>query len=647
MIEHSLRTISVGIVLMLSVYVKALSSDVDKEVVIVDNGKPVSVIVLPKNATKFQSQAAFELQKIIKNSSLAEIPIYGEDKLPNLSGNTVKILIGENQLSRNYGYDVINLKPEEFRIIALDRALIILGDEYNSPDGELTTDVALSAVSYLADNYLGVRFLWPGELGTYIPEHKTISFPQFDIKHQPKLVKRVFRSRKLPEYLKWASLHSAEGSRVDYRFMHSFRPEGDNGDWWKMYRDTMPDLFAKDPMGVVKLRVDENTNRPENVHFYQLCISNPDVIEIIENTWKNAGMPDFWDITPNDGNGFCTCDNCRNLDIRLTGFAYTKEEIWNRPPYVELTSRYAWYWNLVLERLKKFNPNVKVGVQFYSAYRNPNIKFKLEKGIVGEMVHGFDFSLWEKWNNAGVEMIGLRPNWWHMGANAPHLPLQLIGKYIEKAREAGMVSIDMDTMVEYWATQGAYYYLVARLISRPDLNTDDVIEEYCSAFGSAHIYIKSYLEFWENYHVKVAYNIPAGGQLSQDSTGIYETICKEHFGEVKHPLVGHWLTMPYIYSDDILNTAKLILDSAENVLQLNEVKERQRIVFLRQGLNQVSLTNKIILSKSIEDKTQNVKNLKKFGIAMENEFGYWGSEGIWLMSHWGIIGDEIMYVDDM
>jgi hypothetical protein len=39
-----------------------------------------------------------------------------------------------------------------------------------------------------------------------------------------------------------------------------------------------------------------------------------------------------------------------------------------------------------------------------------------------------------------------------MGACGPNLPLRQVGSYIEKARDAGMVMLYMDTMMEYWIT---------------------------------------------------------------------------------------------------------------------------------------------------------------------------------------------------
>ena len=392
----------------------------------------------------------------------------------------------------------------------------------------------------------------------------------------------------------WAAHHQVAGERVDYRFAHSFRKGQTNGDWWGRFHETRPDMLAKNPAG----QVGYPNGKPDRV---KLCISNPAVTEEILRLWRAAGKPDFWDVTPNDGNCFCSCDGCRKLDQEYGDVTYTKEEIWSRPPHVSLTDRYVWFWNQLIREMRKQNPNAKIGVYFYSAYRDPPKRLRLEDGIVGEIVHGFDFEFWKSWQAVGAKEIGLRPNWWHMGANAPHLPLHTVGSYIEQARENGMRWIKMDTLVEYWAAQGPYYYLVARLIARPDLSTEEIIAEYCDAFGAASADIRRYLDFWEEYHQRVAYNVPAGGSLSQDPDGLYERVCREQWGSVVHPLSGHWRTLPWIYTPEVLARGRAILDDAES--KASDDPTRLRIQFLRDGLTQVEKTAAVLKAKKTDRET--------------------------------------------
>jgi hypothetical protein len=263
---------------------------------------------------------------------------------------------------------------------------------------------------------------------------------------------------------------------------------------------------------------------------------------------------------------------------------------------------------------------------------------KLEEGVIGEIVRGWDIAYWKAWQEVGAREIGLRPNWWHMGANAPHLPLRDVGAYVEQARDRDMRWIKMDTLNEYWATQGPFYYLVARLASRRDLTTEDVVDEYCACFGAASKDIRRYIDYWEAFHKDVAYNIPAGGSLSQDLDGLYETVCRREYGHVLHPLQGHWRTLPLIYTPEVLAEGHAILDAAAS--EAGSDPTRERIAFLRDGLVQVALTNVVMKTRN-EERAAAIQNLIDFTHQSEKRYGYWGSNGLSRMRHWGAIGRDV------
>ena len=311
-----------------------------ESLVLVQNGAPKTIIILPQDHNTFQLDAVKDFQHTIKRASGADIPIRISDSLDAVN-HEIKIVLGPSTLTDQLGIDAGDLKEEEFRLLVRDHYLIILARDNESGSAKLQSRVTMWAFSYLLDHVVGVRWLWPGELGTFVPQAKTIRIPAFDVRFQPALVKRVFRSRKIPEYLDWAAHHTVEGSRVNLQFVHSFRANGNNGPWWDTFHQTRPELLAKNPQGKPEL----SGGRTD---FFKMCISNPDVADEIIKTWITAGSPDFWDMTTNDGNGFCTCDSCRALDLKYGDVRYTKEEIWHRPPHVGLTDRYVWFWNMMI-----------------------------------------------------------------------------------------------------------------------------------------------------------------------------------------------------------------------------------------------------------------------------------------------------------
>src|SRR5690606_6491202 len=136
-----------------------------------------------------------------------------------------------------------------------------------------------------------------------------------------------------------------------------------------------------------------------------------------------------------------------------------------------------------------------------------------EPGMVLQVVDSYTDEArdnWNKWYEAGAK-LQLRPNWWHTGAAAPHLPLHKAGEFFRFTRDHAMIGFDFDSIMGHWGTQGANYYLIARLAARPDLSVDEVLAEYASAFGAAAPAILDYLRYWEAFTDRAAYNVSAGG----------------------------------------------------------------------------------------------------------------------------------------
>lgn len=50
---------------------------------------------------------------------------------------------------------------------------------------------------------------------------------------------------------------------------------------------------------------------------------------------------------------------------------------------------------------------------------------------------------------------------------------------------SGMVATDHDSLTGHWATQGPNLYTAVRPHVRPDAPSDQLMEEYCQAFGPA------------------------------------------------------------------------------------------------------------------------------------------------------------------
>jgi hypothetical protein len=608
----------------------------NNSICLVKNGKPNMGIYAPKDTQKMSQLAIKDFIKTIERASGAVVEEKDEKLLGTAPKGQIKMIFGPSRLTDSVLGKSTAVQPEEFKIITKGEFLVILAKDIQRQLAVRSTMTTAFALGHIMENYMGVKWLWPGELGTQIPKTKDITIPEMNFTKQPKLVRRRFNLPQKEDDLKlWASYHRAMGERINYNFMHSFRKIGSNGDWWADFYEKKPSLLAQSPNGKPEFLFKDD--------FFKVCTSNPETVDEIVSRWQKAGAPDIWDVTFNDGNGWCCCDACQALDKKYGGNEYKKEDIWRGAEHVNLTERMVHFWNNTIKKMRTINPNAQITVFLYGRHKEAPVHQKLEAGILGEMVHGYNFEKWHDWAKAGIDGIGLRPNWWHMGANAPHLPLHVTGNYIKTAHKNRMTHLFMDSMNEYWATQGVYYYMVARLADNEDLSIDAIIDEYCSAFGKASNDVKDYIAYWEKYHEKVAYNIPAGGKLSVDTNGIYEVESRKNFKDVLHPLSGHWKMMPYIYTADVLDKANAILQKALKNAN-GDATATKRVSYLQDGLRHVALTIEYL--KANKDKKETtLKAIGEFNKTMRQKYGYWNTQELARMKEWGLIGKEFK-VDD-
>ena len=165
---------------------------------LVKDGKPRSVIILDKQAPDSVRFAARELQEHVAKASGVNPPI--QDSTENLAPQTIGIYLGETKAARTLGVEFAKLKSDAFRIIAKDRCLVIAGRDHRGPPviglrnpwwpvevynaklkiGAFGEAGTLNGVYHFLEQYCGVRWYMPGDLGTVIPRQPTIRVPVMD-----------------------------------------------------------------------------------------------------------------------------------------------------------------------------------------------------------------------------------------------------------------------------------------------------------------------------------------------------------------------------------------------------------------------------------------------------------------------------------
>jgi hypothetical protein len=337
------------------------------------NGKATAVIVLADSPSEAARLAAADLQRYLKRITGADFAVQPESALARHAG--AAIVIGATRLSAAAGIDPAKLAPEGYRMLTASGKLFLVGADRNARDRG-----SFYAVCALLED-LGVRWLWPGELGTILPRKDTLTVMPVDRTAAPAMHLRQFRDSidnmgagRLPkgmdyfgmdrtrhaamveESREWTA-HQRIGSNATANYGHAF------GAWWQKYHETHPEYFAMMPDG--------SRQWPwTNYDRVKLCISNP---RVLEQWWEEAraflkNNPDALSVsaTPNDNayDGHCTCAACEKWDpaegevYQMTWKSGGQQVV---KPHVALSDRYFHFYNLAAGKLAREFPDKMVG----------------------------------------------------------------------------------------------------------------------------------------------------------------------------------------------------------------------------------------------------------------------------------------------
>lgn len=500
------------------------------------SGEARAIIVTASSPSSAAKTGAKILSDHVFQISGARLKIVTEDKLKSDATLPHHILVGKSDSAEKLGIDAESLKPGEIIIQTFPNAIVLLGNddpESTDPDG------TRYAVCTFLENSLGVRFLWPGELGKVVPKQADLSVPKIDLRFAPILLQRKIRmgssftdrmerggeqlgitkedyDKKLPEARAtksfdsgWSSWHRLGGS-LQLASGHSF------GDAWKKWGKDHPEWFAMAPNG--------SRDQSSSASRARLCVSNSDLIEAVAKdriaTINKTGQTSI-SIGPNDGGttSFCVCPECEALDaptdrkIELIDFSPGADR--RKFEHVPLTDRYIYFWNKIAERVTEVHPDVWLTADAYSAYSAPPVKAKLHPNIairyvgvtyLNEERRHQGLADWDAWAKAASK-IYFRSNLLLAGRRegTPVVYVHKLADDFKKLAPNRMIGTDLDSCMHNWATQGLNYYVMSKLLWDPDLDVDELIDDYCrSGFGAGAESVKQYFLLLEELTNQIA-----------------------------------------------------------------------------------------------------------------------------------------------
>jgi len=439
----------------------------DAALPLVRDGESSTVIYHEAQAPSSVVDAAEELQVMLTRATGATLTISN-------TPTERMICLGNNAAARSAGVSLASIPLEGYRIVGKDSNLYICGPDTGkgerTPQGGTSSGTRNGVYTFL-ERFVGVRWLMPGDHGTYIPQQRDITVPDVDFTDRP-----GFLNRRVP-------------------YIQERRPEVKT--WWKRqklglsltlshghnWRAIPASAFKQNP----EWFADGGGVRVPPVGEYKLCTTNEGMIRAFADAAIAAfdRSPDrtTYSLSPSDGGGWCTCAECTAL--------YELDPNGKR----SVTPAILHFYNRVAKRVAEKYPDKVLCGYVYAAYvfppKNP---IKLEPNVFLVWAPSFDYGftlfrpeLQEQWERLVPQWTEVTrniayydlPNCVHNGAGAPNPPgLKILSFLYPRLKKAGMKGVYVYGN-QAWGHSAVMDYLLAKLAWNPELDLDASFEEFC------------------------------------------------------------------------------------------------------------------------------------------------------------------------
>ncbi len=404
------------------------------------------------------------------------------------------------------GQDLAFRHPEEILLLGTERHLLIAGRD-RLVAGRQTEFGTANAVYTFLQKQLGVRWLWPGDLGEDLLPRTPLTLDPFLYRFHPPIRERLFfyprhNIAHADEVNRWMDRFQRCRGSLETQSHHSFQ------DWSDLYFKEHPEYFGLQPDGT---RLGGISSK--------LCVSNPEVLQVwlarAEEQLRANPEQDAIGITPNDGGGWCFCPTCCAWDHPDGGR--------NLAGHPSMTERYLRFWNLLAQGLRERLPGrtVRLDALAYSRYSVPPVALvpdaAISIGYVGsfpiadEKTRAIQKDQLRQWSKL-THLLRYRPNLFGRSGGTVGLPVLATRRTIEDFRflaEQGVQGIAIDSILFNFALLGPQNYLMLQLAYDPLQDGEALLADYYTrGFGPAAGAVRAYFEALEAAH---------DGMLEQDA----------------------------------------------------------------------------------------------------------------------------------
>jgi lysophospholipase L1-like esterase len=570
------------------------------EAVLVTEEGTTAPLIVEKNAPPHTIEAVEELARLMEKISgyRPEILNVPPDPLP---ASTIWVGPHPGLAKAMPGVDFQLTQPEETLFVSQDGHVAILGMDKMVGEEQIMSGTA-NAVYSFAQEVLGVRWLWPGELGEDIVASKTIRVPPQTVRFTPVfLQRRLFYRTDQPSEKTWTVRQRLAYDYLQAPAGHAF------DDWWEKYSKTHPEYFALQPDGT-------RSGFPEP-RYAKVCEGEPGVarqwLENVAEQLKKNPTQRIFNAAQNDGSNAGICVDPRSTAMDEPG-APLQNYSWKDKSTtdVAMSDRMVRFANKLGELLEKRYPDedLKVLAMPYGPSKPAPMKAVPRDNVVISYVGQFPTSgdKWREeekaqyaaWARTAPFMI-FRPNLFYYSGGWHGLPVitpHLVAEDFRFLADHSCRGITVDGTPNHFGTQGLQYYVMAQLMWNPYQDVGALVDDFClRGFGPAASEVRAYYDLMEQAQLAVL-NHP------------------EWFpgmGTIRDPLCE--VILPTVYSPELLDKADQKLAEAAKALENAPEVYRQRLDFIQRGQEFTRLMMDTILTMNDvrQSKGRNVAAVEK------------------------------------
>ncbi len=487
-------------------------------------------------------------------------------------------------------YDIPADKKEFVARYADKDRLFLWGNDKEDLKGS-----AFAAFDFL-EKFAGVRFLWPGELGTVADKRQPVTVkdgldvfvPPFELRMTSSFTYGR-TSLTIPERVaidRWQDHHKV-GRATKSRgsgFQHAFNNLLPRQVYGKEHPEYYSLITPERWIGMPKPSVPTRRNDPTVSGPWQVCTSNKDVRRIFAEKIAASKDGRIRSISPNDGYGFCECDNCKaqdGKDAQRTGKA----------GHLRVTNRMYDFAEDIAHQVYKLNPKARIGMFAYSFYDGvPDQKISFPPNMYLSYCYivyrAEDKAAEDEINNkliglaaTGAKVIG-REYWGcHYTMGYPLSHSRKIDRNLKTLYKCKAAGIYGETGKNF-GSRGTDLYILCKLAWNPTLKREDILKDYCdSAFGAKASPVM--YELFEKIQDRV-----------ESRTREFKTKKGENFKHYKNDYAEFNRFQASVFNEAFNKMCKTYLNKADKLADTADRKAR--VQFFRVGLMKAMNTTEFL-----------------------------------------------------